>query len=156
MSDYGTIIAGNKPEYDVFHDNTRQSIPRIYYKAEASNGRVGLRGSWRDVYTHAVIQVDNEQRYDNELISYVTYHSSLQLAKRRLTSLTNYYANNPNSENFVFEIVELQKITAKEFRKYKALQKKGYTKFFAQELQRERQRVIDHTGITPDVESEGN
>lgn len=135
------------PSYDVFHDNQRERSPRIYYRAQASNGRVALRGSWRDVYSHAVVQVCDEQ-FQDELISWATYHSSEQLAKRRLTYLTNAYSKKYGDDTYSFELIKLEKITAKEFRKYKALQKKGLNKY----AELRRQQLIDHTGINPDTE----
>ena len=112
------------PNYDVFHDNTRQRSPRVYYKATASNGRVALRGSWQDRYSHAVIKVD-EGEFPNQLIGWATYSRSEQLAKRNLTRYTNLYSEKYGEKNYRFELVQLEQITAREFRKYKSLQKKS-------------------------------
>ena len=133
------------PTYDVFHDNTRQRNARVYYKATASNGRVALRGSWQDRYSHAVIKVD-EGEFPNQLIGWATYSRSEQLAKRNLTRFTNLYSDKYGDKVYRFELVQLEQITAREFRKYKSLQKKSlndYYKKLQDELQQKGETNAD-------------
>ena len=87
---------------------------RTYYHAVASDGSQAVRGSGQDKYTHAVVQTS--PMYKGEL-SWATFHGSLQLAKRQLTSNINWTKKSNRDETY--EVVELKKVTAKEVRQIK-------------------------------------
>ena len=98
-----------------------QRKPRTYYHATATNGAQALRGSGDDRYTHAVVMTTIN--YTNEL-SWATFHSSEQLAKRLVTSNRNYQKQSIEGgssywENREWEVVPLKKISAKEYRAIK-------------------------------------
>jgi len=96
--------------------------PRTYYHAVATtNGAQALRGSGEDRYTHAVVMV--QVNYPNEL-SWATFHSSKQLATRQLVTNENWQKKSIENgsshwEGRAWEVVELKKITAKEYRAIK-------------------------------------
>jgi hypothetical protein len=99
--------------------------PRVYYFVEASNGGRLIRGSWRDMYSHAVIACPKELNYENE-ISYGSFHSSKQLAERSKKSWENYQKKaGSNYEGMTWEVVEVKKITAKEARQLKNADRKA-------------------------------
>jgi hypothetical protein len=98
-----------------------QRKPRTYYHAVALNGAQALRGSGEDRYTHAVVMV--QINYPKEL-SYATFHSSKQLASRQLVTNENWQKKSISEgsswwEGREWEVVELKKISAKEFRAIK-------------------------------------
>jgi hypothetical protein len=96
--------------------------PRTYYHAVATtNGAQALRGSGEDRYTHAVVMV--QVNYRNEL-SWATFHSSKQLATRQLVTNENWQKKSIENgsshwEGRAWEVVELKKISAKEYRAIK-------------------------------------
>jgi hypothetical protein len=96
--------------------------PRTYYHAVAiTNGAQALRGSGEDRYTHAVVMV--QVNYPNEL-SWATFHSSKQLATRQLVTNENWQKKSIENgsshwEGRAWEVVELKKISAKEYRAIK-------------------------------------
>ena len=98
-----------------------QRKPRTYYHAVATNGTQALRGSGEDRYTHAVVMTTTN--YPNEL-SWATFHGSKQLALRQLVTNENWQKKSEENgsrywENREWEVVELKKISAKEFRAIK-------------------------------------
>jgi hypothetical protein len=95
--------------------------PRTYYLAVATNGAQALRGSGEDRYTHAVVMV--QVNYPNEL-SWATFHASEQLAKRQITTNRNWQKKSEENGSTYgtgreWEVVELKKISAKEYRAIK-------------------------------------
>lgn len=101
----------------------KKHTPRTYYKATASNGVFALRSSWRDMYSHACIKVETQILFDNQL-TYATYHSTEKLAERNVKSYTKYYEG-----RIKFELVELERITAKEYRRLKRLEQKSLKEY---------------------------
>ena len=103
----------------------KNRTPRTYYLAVGSNGVIGLRGSWRDMYSYACL--NTTKSYDNQ-IGWASFHSTKQYAERTKRNCEKWKDDN------TYEVVELQKITAKEFNRLKRLDKKSYKQFREQEL----------------------
>lgn len=97
--------------------------PRKYFLGEASNGARIIRGSADRDYSHAVIST--QTNYKNE-ITWGTFHSTEQLAKRQLTTYRNYEAKSPSGRTY--EMVALKVITAKEARELKKLDSENHKK----------------------------
>lgn len=98
---------------------------RVYYLAETSEGTIGLRSSCKDNYNYAVVQLRNDD------LKYVgaSFHRAEGLAKRTKTYWTNVKKQYANSNSYLaevkgWEVVALKKITAKEFRQHKRLERK--------------------------------
>jgi hypothetical protein len=111
--------------------------PRTYYHAVALNGAQALRGSGEDRYTHAVVMV--QINYPNEL-SWATFHSSKQLATRQLVSNENWQKKcvengSTYGSNREWEVVQLKKVTSKEFRAIKIADKKANTEYTKKSIQ---------------------
>lgn len=122
--------------------------PRTYYHAVASNGAQALRGSHDDRYTHAVVMVKVD--YPNQL-SWATFHGSEQLAKRQITNNRNWQKKSIEQGSTYgtdreWEVVKLEKITAKEFRAIKSADLKANKDHVKKVIQQ-------HTGLF--VEEEG-
>ena len=119
--------------------------PRTYYHATATNGTQALRGSGDDRYTHAVVMT--ETNYPKEL-SWATFHSSEQLAKRQFTSNINWQKKciengSTYGSNREWEVVELKKITAKEFRGIKKADTKACNEYTQKSIQYSTGILID-------------
>lgn len=97
--------------------------PRKYFLGVASNGARILRGSADRDYSHAVIST--QTNYKNQ-ITWGTFHSTEQLAKRQLTTSRNYEAQRPSGRTY--ELVTLTTITAKEARAIKKLDSDNHKK----------------------------
>jgi hypothetical protein len=113
--------------------------PRTYYVAVASNGAQALRGSGDDRYTHAVVMTTIN--YPNEL-SWATFHGSEQLAKRQITSNRNHQKTASGETGYYnywegreWEVVQLKKVTSKEFRAIKIADKKANTEYTKKSIQ---------------------
>ena len=111
--------------------------PRTYYLAVASNGAQALRGSGDDRYSHAVVMTTIN--YPNEL-SWATFHASEQLAKRQITSNRNYQKKSIASGHTYgndreWEVVKLEKITAKQFRAIKSADLKANQEYVKKQVQ---------------------
>ena len=102
----------------------KNRTPRIYYLAVGSNGVIGLRGSWRDVYSHACL--NTTKYYDNQIVGWASFHSTKEYAERTKRNSDKW------NDSQSYEVVELQKITAKEFNRLKRLDKKSYKQFSEQ------------------------
>lgn len=102
----------------------KNRTPRVYYLAQGSNGVIGLRGSWKDVYSYACL--NTTKSYDNQ-IGWASFHSTKQYAERTKRNCVKWHDS-------TYEVVELQRITAKEFNRLKRLDKKSYKQFREQEL----------------------
>ncbi len=117
--------------------------PRTYYHAIATNGAQALRGSGEDRYTHAVVQV--KINYPKEL-SWATFHGSKQLAQRQLVTNENWQKKSIESgasywtEGREWEVVELKKISAKEYRAIKKADSKALDEYTKKSIQQ-------HTGL---------
>ena len=114
-----------------------QRKPRTYYVAVASNGAQALRGSGDDRYTHAVVMT--VINYPNEL-SWATFHASEQLAKRQLTSNINWQKKSIENgftygNNREYEVVQLKKVSAREFRAIKVADRKANTEYTKKSIQ---------------------
>ena len=114
-----------------------QRTPRTHYHAVASNGAQALRGSGRDVYTHAVVMTSVD--YPNQL-SWGTFHGTEQLAKRQLTNNRNWQKKSIENgstygNNREWEVVTLKKISAKEYRAIKSADKKAGTEYVKKQVQ---------------------
>ena len=96
----------------------KRVVPRTYYKATASNGAVALRGSWNDTRTHACIKVETQILYDNQL-TYASFHVSQKYAQQATNRANKYYDG-----KIMFECVELERISAKEYNRLKRLERK--------------------------------
>jgi hypothetical protein len=119
--------------------------PRTYYHAVTTNGAQALRGSGDDRYTHAVVMTIIN--YPNEL-SWATFHSSEQLAKRQITSNRNWQKKSIAEgsswyEGREWEVVPLKKITAKEYRAIKKADQVAMKEFTKKSVQQ-------HTGLFTD------
>lgn len=96
--------------------------PRIYYKAVSSTGAIAIRGSSSDVYSYACLR--KEVVYPNEVV-FATFHSTEQLAK--------YQCNRFSKHNEIeYEVVALEKITAREARQLKKLDRISLTEYVTQ------------------------
>jgi hypothetical protein len=123
----------NKMGQELLDTTGYQRKPRTYYHAVALNGAQALRGSGEDKYTHAVVMVN--VNYPKEL-SYATFHSSKQLATRQLITNENWQKKSIAQgsswwEGREWEVVELKKISAREYRAIKKADSKAcdeYTK----------------------------
>ena len=114
-----------------------QRKPRTFYVAVASNGAQALRGSGDDRYTHAVVMTSIE--YPNE-VSWATFHASEQLAKRQITSNRNWQKKSIENgssygSNREWEVVQLKKVTSKEFRAIKTIDKKAHDEWTKKSVQ---------------------
>jgi len=130
-----------------------QRNPRIYYHAVASNGAQALRGSGRDVYTYAVVQIDIN--YPNEL-SWGTFHATEQLAKRQATSNSNWQKKSIENgstygSNRKWEVVPLKKITAKEYRAIKKADLQANKEWTKKQVQFSTGLFIDQEGELTNV-----
>lgn len=119
-----------------------QRKPRTYYHAVATNGAQALRGSGEDRYTHAV--VITTINYPKEL-SWATFHGSKQLALRQLVTNENWQKKSEETgsrywENREWEVVELKKISAKEFRAIKKADQIALDEYTKKSIQQ-------HTGL---------
>ena len=114
-----------------------QRKPRTFYVAVATNGAVALRGSGEDRYTHAVVMTSID--YPNE-VSWATFHASEQLAKRQITSNRNWQKKSIENgssygSNREWEVVQLKKVTSKEFRAIKTTDKKAHDEWTKKSVQ---------------------
>ena len=114
-----------------------QRKPRTYYHAVSLNGAQALRGSGEDRYTHAVVMV--QINYPNEL-SWATFHSSKQLATRQLVSNENWQKKSIENgstygNNREWEVVQLKKVSAREFRAIKVADRKANTEYTKKSIQ---------------------
>jgi hypothetical protein len=128
-----------------------QRKPRTYYHAVATNGAQALRGSGDDRYTHAVVMT--LINYPNE-ISWATFHSSEQLAKRQITSNRNWQKKSDENGSTYgtgreWEVVELKKITAREVRAIKKADQIAMNEYTKKSIQQ-------HTGLFVDEGEEVN
>ena len=105
--------------------------PRTYYLAVTSTGLKFVRGSCEDKYTHAVVY----RRFD--------------LDKKNF----NRYKKQENE--YEYELVELQKINAKEVRQIKKITKKEYNEYYAQQQEEYyTQQQQESEGTKEDKENE--
>lgn len=120
--------------------------PRTYYKATASNGVFALRSSWRDMYNYACVKVETQILFENQL-TYATYHSTEKLAERNVKSYNKYYEG-----RIKFELVELERLTASEYRRLKRLEQKHLKEYrekrnsIAQQVLEMNQQQLSTTG----------
>ena len=114
-----------------------QRKPRTFYVAVASNGAQALRGSGDDRYSHAVVMTTID--YPNQ-ISWATFHASEQLAKRQITSNRNWQKKSIENgssygSNREWEVVQLKKVTSKEFRAIKTIDRKAHDEWTKKSVQ---------------------
>jgi hypothetical protein len=109
-------------------DAKHERKPRVYYLATTTSGMKFVRGSWIDKYTHAVVCDYHPQWRENQSETWGTCHGRKELAERRFKNWQKYKKNNTDYQT-VFELVELVKITAKEFRAIKKQTKKEYQEY---------------------------
>ena len=105
--------------------------PRIYYLAETKCGIKVIRGSCRDMYSYAVVRVptNGQLDYPNQL-TWGSFHKTEQLANRTKRSWEKYKEkSNYYGENDSWEVVTITKITAKEVRQLKKLDRLAYKEF---------------------------
>jgi hypothetical protein len=104
-----------------------QKTPRTYYLGVTSTGLKFVRGSCDDRYSHAVLTTTSNHFYTNQPTTWGTCHARLDLAKREYNRCNNYKKKFPDRAGETsWEIVELQKITAKEVRAIKKEAKAKY------------------------------
>jgi hypothetical protein len=104
--------------------------PRTYYLAVTSTGLKFVRGSGDDKYTHAVVCSKAPHFRPQQIETYGWCHSRFDLAKR---NFNRYKKFNEEEENeYEYELIELQKITAKEVRQIKKITKKEYKEHYEQ------------------------
>lgn len=101
---------------------------RIFYLAVSSNGYKSIRGSEYDRYTHAVLEVSDNSSHSKDILTYGNYCSRLDLAEG-IARRANAYAKASNN-GYVFEVIELKKITAREVRALKKLSKKALNEYY--------------------------
>ena len=119
----------------------KRAHQRVYYKATASNGAIALRGSHRDMYNYACIKVETDFVYENQL-TYASFHARQDLAQRA----TNYA--NKHTDN-KFECVELERISAREFRRLRQLNNRSRNNYLNnryQQLMHEHDQQLTTTG----------
>lgn len=115
-------------ELDEAINSRWQKQSRVFYLATASNGAQAIRGSSKDCYTFACLWVSSsgELVYDNQLVN-ATFHRDERLAKRQQTQFQNLAKEgNQYWQGYNYEVVQLKKITSKEVRLLKKLNRKGY------------------------------
>jgi hypothetical protein len=123
---------------DLLNANTSYAHrPRTYYHAVATNGAQALRGSHDDRYSFAVVMTSIN--YPNEL-SWATFHGSEQLAKRQATNNRNWQKKSiaqgsTYETNREWEVVKLEKITAKQYRDIKNADRKANNEYVKKQVQ---------------------
>lgn len=115
----------------------RTFVPRTYYHAVATNGAQALRGSHDDRYSHAVVMINLD--YPNQL-NWATFHGSEQLAKRQITNNRNWQKKSiaqgsTYNTNREWEVVKLEKITAKQYRAIKSADRKANNEWVKKQVQ---------------------
>lgn len=107
--------------------------PRTYYLAVTSTGLKFIRGSADDRYSHAVVCSKAPHFRPKQIETYGWCHARLDLAKRNFNRYKKFSAEQDNE--YEYELVELQKITAKEVRAIKKITKKEYKEHYEEQLQ---------------------
>ena len=113
----------------------RTRKPRTYYLATTSTGMKFLRGSWQDVYSHAVVCSKSPHFRPHQVETYGSCSSRENLAKRSF----NRHKKHPQ-EGWEWELIELQKVTAQEFRAIKRASKKEWEQHRKETLERLEKR----------------
>ena len=98
--------------------------PRTYYIATTSTGLKFIRGSHDDRYTHAVVCTKAPHFKPEQIETYGWCHARKDLAVRNFNKQKKFSAEKDNK--YEYELIELQKITAKEVREVKKQAKKQY------------------------------
>jgi protein tyrosine phosphatase len=98
--------------------------PRTYYLATTSTGLKFIRGSHDDRYTHAVVCTKAPHFKPEQIETYGWCHARKDLAVRNFNKQKKFSAEQDNK--YEYELIELQKITAKEVREVKKQAKKQY------------------------------
>ena len=98
--------------------------PRTYYIATTSTGLKFIRGSHDDRYTHSVVCTKAPHFRPEQIETYGWCHARKDLAIRNFNRQKKFSAEQDNK--YEYELIELQKITAKEVRKIKKLQKQQW------------------------------
>ena len=143
---------GTKVGQELLDRTDYQRKQRTYYVAVASNGAQALRGSGDDRYTHAVVMTSIN--YPNEL-SWATFHASEQLAKRQITSNRNWQKKSIENgssygSNREWEVVQLKKVTSKEFRAIKTIDRKVSDEYTKRTIQQHTGLFVDEGELTND------
>ena len=107
--------------------------PRTYYLAVTSTGLKFVRGSCEDKYTHAVVCSKAPHFRPQQIETYGWCHSRFDLAKRNFNRYKKFREQQGNE--YEYELVELQKINAKEVRQIKKITKKEYNEYYTQQQQ---------------------
>lgn len=127
---------------DLFHPTwEKPATRRVYYLATASTGAVAVRGSWRDMYSHACIRSNKD--YENQ-IAWSSFHSTKELAEQACKRNNKWY-----KDRHTFEVVELTQITASEARKIRRLAVKADNEYFKKlllEKQKESDELLEQQG----------
>ena len=124
--------------------------PRTYYLAVTSTGLKFVRGSCDDKYTHAVVCSKAPHFRPQQIETYGWCHSRSDLAKR------NFNRCKKQEGEYEYELVELQKINAKEVRQIKKITKKEYNEYYTQQQQQEsyaQQQQQESKGTKEDKEN---
>jgi hypothetical protein len=127
--------------------------PRTYYLAVTSTGLKFVRGSCEDKYTHAVVCSKAPHFRPQQIETYGWCHSRLDLAKRNFNRYKKF--REQQSNEYEYELVELQKINAKEVRQIKKITKKEYNEYYAQQQEEYyTQQQQESEGTKEDKENE--
>ena len=97
--------------------------PRVYYKAQSSTGYVFIRGSWQDVYSHAVVVSKSPNFRPHQVETYGWCSRRKELSER---TLKRFQKTNAPDSGYEYELIELVQITAKEVRAIKKASKKEW------------------------------
>jgi len=122
--------------------------PRTYYLAITSTGLKFIRGSHDDRYTHSVVCIKAPHFRPEQIETYGWCHARLDLAQRNFNRQKKFSAEQNN--NYEYELVELQKITAKEVREIKKQAKKQYKKWAEERMEKEMEDNNTEQEITND------
>lgn len=87
--------------------------PRTNYLAIASNNKMALRSSHRDMYSFASICINNENDNNYQFTYWASFHSTRELADRQTKWANKQY----KEQGYVFETIQLWKIDIKEYKK---------------------------------------
>lgn len=87
--------------------------PRTNYVAIASNNKMALRSSHRDMYSYASVCINHENDKDYQFTYWASFHSTKELADRQ----TKAGNKNCKEQGYVFETIQLKKLDNKEYKK---------------------------------------
>lgn len=102
--------------------------PRTNYVAVASNGKIAIRSSHRDMYAYASVCIN---RSDQQFIYWCSFHRNKELADRNTKWGNNHYGE----QGYLYETIELQRVTRQEFAKLSRMRLKEIREYREQYYQ---------------------